>query len=333
MKKKDSPENQEWLRRLYSEMLRIRLIEEELVRRYSEQEMRCPVHFSIGQEAAAVGICQALSREDSVLSGHRSHAHYLAKGGDLKQMVCELYGKAAGCAGGKGGSMHLIDRSVNFLGSTSIVSGTIPVAVGVAFARKLENSSGVVAVFFGDGATEEGLFYESANFASVHQLPVLFVCENNLYSVYSPLEVRQSSSRKNHLLAESLGIQAIGELDGNSVSVVYEAARKALDTIHSGGGPCFLEFNTYRWLEHCGPGYDNDIGYRTEDEFQSWKQRDPLEILGKRLNSVKSRFKDFKETERKKIKLEISAAISFAKETPFPEEQALSTDVYATKKR
>jgi pyruvate dehydrogenase E1 component alpha subunit len=331
MKKNDSPENQEWLRQLYSEMLRIRMIEEELVRRYSEQEMRCPVHFSIGQEAIAVGVCQTLRQEDSVLSGHRSHAHYLARGGDLKRMICELYGKAAGCSSGKGGSMHLIDRSVNFLGSTSIVAGTIPVAVGVAFANKLKKSSGTVVMFFGDAATEEGLFYESANFASLHKLPILFVCENNLYSVYSPLEVRQSSLRKNHLLAESLGIKARGGLDGNDVPAVYEAVQSAMDSIRSEVGPVFLEFNTYRWLEHCGPGYDNDIGYRTDEEFQKWKRKDPLEVLEKRIKVLSSGCEDFKETERKKFQSEVSEAISCAKEAPFPAEQTLSEGVYASK--
>jgi len=331
MEKNDSPENQEWLRQLYSEMLRIRMIEEELVRRYSEQEMRCPVHFSIGQEAIAVGVCQTLQREDSVLSGHRSHAHYLARGGDLKRMICELYGKAAGCSSGKGGSMHLIDRSVNFLGSTSIVAGTIPVAVGVAFANQLKRSAGTVVIFLGEAATEEGLFYESANFAALHKLPILFVCENNLYSVYSPLEVRQSSLRKNHLLAESLGIKARGGLDGNDVPAVYEAVQSAMDSIRSEVGPVFLEFNTYRWLEHCGPSYDNDIGYRTDEEFQKWKREDPLEVLEKRIKVLSAGCEDFKETERKKFQSEISEAISCAKEAPFPAEQTLSEGVYASK--
>ena len=227
--------------------------------------------------------------------------------------------------------MHLIDRSVNFLGSTSIVAGTIPVAVGVAFANKLKKSSGTVVMFFGEAATEEGLFYESANFASLHKLPILFVCENNLYSVYSPLEVRQSSFRKNHLLAESLGVQARGGLDGNDVPTVYEAVQSAMDSIRSAVGPVFLEFNTYRWLEHCGPGYDNDIGYRTDEEFQKWKRKDPLEVLEKRIKVLSSGCEDFKETERKKFQSEVSEAISCAKEAPFPAEQTLSEGVYASK--
>tara|TARA_Y100001934_G_scaffold280372_1_gene386903 strand:+ start:503 stop:1504 length:1002 start_codon:yes stop_codon:yes gene_type:complete len=332
MKTKEFPEIQGWLRKLYSEMLRIRIIEEELVRRYSEQEMRCPVHFSVGQEAVAVGICQALGGEDSVLSGHRSHAHYLAQGGDLKRMVCELYGKAAGCAGGKGGSMHLIDLSVNFLGSTSIVAGTIPVAVGVGFANKLKKSSAVVVIFLGDAATEEGLFYESANFAALHQLPVLFVCENNLYSVYSPMKVRQSPLRKNYLLAESLGIRAQGGLDGNCVLTVYQEAGKAIDSLHRGAGPCYLEFNTYRWLEHCGANYDNDIGYRTEAEFLGWKKRDPLEKLWEKLKTQPGN-DAFREEKVKSFQGEISEAITFAKEAPFPKAQALNKDVYASHRK
>ncbi len=333
MTKNKLPENERWLRQLYLEMLRIRIIEEELVQRYSEQEMRCPVHFSIGQEAVAVGVCQALNNKDSVLSGHRSHAHYLAQGGDLKRMICELYGKAYGCAGGKGGSMHLIDLSVNFLGSTSIVSGTMPVAVGVAFARKLKKTSEAVVIFFGDGATEEGLFYESVNFASLHKLPILFVCENNLYSVYSSLKVRQSPLRKNHLLAESLGVKARGALDGNDILSVYQAAQESMDFVRSGNGPCFLEFNTYRWLEHCGPNYDNNIGYRTEAEFKGWKQRDPLEILKKKFEREHFDYENFKAEEEKKIYAEVSTAVNFAKDAPFPKEQALSKDVYASNKR
>jgi TPP-dependent pyruvate/acetoin dehydrogenase alpha subunit len=331
MKKIASPENHQWLRKLYSEMIRIRTIEEELVRRYSEQEMRCPVHFSIGQEAVAVGVCNALDQYDSVLSGHRSHAHYLAKGGNLNKMICELYGKALGCSNGKGGSMHLIDRSVNFLGSTSIVAGTIPVAIGVAMAKKIKRSSGAVVIFFGEGATEEGLFYESVNFAAVHELPVLFVCENNLYSVYSPLEVRQSPLRKNHLLAESLGIRARGEIDGNDITVVYEATQNAMDSIRFEKGPYFLEFNTYRWLEHCGPEYDNDIGYRTEAEFRDWEKRDPLKILGKTLEGDPD-YMDFKEIEKKKFQFEVSASINFAKAAAFPKEQDLSKSVYASQR-
>ncbi|NDB95899.1 MAG: thiamine pyrophosphate-dependent dehydrogenase E1 component subunit alpha [Verrucomicrobia bacterium] len=176
-------------------MLRIRLVEEAIAEAYPRQEMRCPVHLSIGQEAVAAGTAAALARADLAMSGHRSHAHYLAKGGDLRKMIAELMGRQNGCCRGRGGSMHLIDRSVGFMGAVPIVGSTIPIAVGLAFAEKLRGQTRVTAAFLGEAATEEGVFHESANFASLHRLPVLFVCENNLYSVYSPMAVRQPAHR------------------------------------------------------------------------------------------------------------------------------------------
>ena len=169
---------------LYS-MIRMRMVEEKIANKYSEQEMRCPVHLSIGQEAIASGICLNLEKKDQVLSAHRSHFHYLAKGGNLKKMISEIYGKETGCAGGKGGSMHLIDINAGLVAAVPIVGSTIPIGVGLAWANKLDKSKRIVVIFFGEGATEEGVFYESINFAALHSLPVLFVCENNYYSVYS----------------------------------------------------------------------------------------------------------------------------------------------------
>ena len=165
-------------------MLRIRRVEESIARRYAEQEMRCPTHLCIGQEAIAVGVCNALLRTDKVFSNHRAHGHYLAKGGDLNAMIAELYGRAAGCCGGRGGSMHLIDLDAGFMGATPIVGGTVPIAVGSAWASCLKNSSDVTVVFFGDGCFEEGVMHESLNFAALHNLPIVFICENNSYSVY-----------------------------------------------------------------------------------------------------------------------------------------------------
>ena len=189
-------------------MLRIRLVEESIANKYSEQKMRCPTHLSIGQEAIAVGVCANLTSQDQVLSTHRAHAHYLAKGGCLNSMMAEIYGKASGCSKGMGGSMHLIDTSVGFMGSTAIVGNTIPVAVGLALEKKLARKKSIACVFFGDGATEEGAFYESINFAIIHSLPILFICENNLYSVYSGLEVRQPVDRKIHKMVRAMGISA-----------------------------------------------------------------------------------------------------------------------------
>ena len=201
---------------LYKSMLRIRMVEESIAHKYSEQKMRCPTHLSIGQEAIAVGVCSNLNKEDLVLSTHRAHAHYLAKGGDLRAMLAEIYGKVTGCSKGMGGSMHLIDKSAGFMGSTAIVGNTIPVAVGLAFSMNYRKRDSISCVFFGDGATEEGSFYESLNFAILHQLPVLFICENNLYSVYSSLDVRQPNDRKIFELAKSFGLET-HHGDGNSV--------------------------------------------------------------------------------------------------------------------
>ncbi|HVX64087.1 MAG TPA: thiamine pyrophosphate-dependent dehydrogenase E1 component subunit alpha, partial [Pirellulales bacterium] len=196
----------ELTRRLYRSMLRIRLIEEGIAAHYAEQQMRCPVHLCIGQEAVAAAVCERLDRADQALSTHRAHGHYLAKGGDLRAMLAEMHGKATGCASGMGGSMHLIDLEAGFLGAAPIVGSTIPIAVGVAFGVSMRRERRVVVAFFGEGATEEGAFHEALDFAALKRLPVLFVCENNLYSVYSPLAVRQSQGRKVHRLAQAHGV-------------------------------------------------------------------------------------------------------------------------------
>ena len=209
------------LSELQASMLRIRLVEESIANKYSEQKMRCPTHLSIGQEAIAVGVCSNLTNEDQVLSTHRAHAHYLAYGGCLNSMLAEIYGKVTGCSKGMGGSMHLNDKSVGFMGSTAIVSNTIPVAVGLALAIKIKKLKSISCVFFGAGATEEGAFYESINFAIIHNLPVLFICENNLYSVYSGLEVRQPKGRKIFEMVRAFGIES-SHGDGNNVQQVSD---------------------------------------------------------------------------------------------------------------
>ena len=297
------------LSELQASMLRIRLVEESIANKYSEQKMRCPTHLSIGQEAIAVGVCSNLTNEDQVLSTHRAHAHYLAKGGCLNSMLAEIYGKVTGCSKGMGGSMHLIDKSVGFMGSTAIVSNTIPVAVGLALAIKIKKLKSISCVFFGDGATEEGAFYESVNFAIVHELPILFICENNLYSVYSDLSVRQPVGRKIYEMVSSFGIKSVRG-NGNKVLEVSEKVKIAKDNIHKGQGPQFLEFDTYRWREHCGPNYDNDIGYREESEFLEWQKKDPLADF---LSDDK-----FSESLKAEINEEVRAAHAFAEDSPFP---------------
>ena len=260
---------------LFYGMLRIRLVEEGIAALYPEQEMRCPVHLCIGQEAIPVGACSTLKKEDIVMGSHRSHGHYLAKGGDLKTMMAEIYGKATGCSKGKGGSMHLIDLTVNFLGTTPIVASIIPIAVGTAFASWMNNENRVTIIFLGRGSTEEGVFAESLNFASLKKLPIVFISEDNFFSVYSPLSERQPKERDNVVLAKAFGIPGV-KGDGNNIQAVYEQSQKAVNHAREGKGPYFLEFETYRWREHCGPDFDNDLGYRSENEYLKWKKRCPV---------------------------------------------------------
>ena len=316
------------LKGLYQSMLRIRLVEERIADLYPEQEMRCPVHLSIGQEATAVGVCSALERRDWVLSGHRSHAHYLAKGGDLKRMLAEIYGKATGCSQGKGGSMHLVDIAAGFLGATPIVGSTIPIAVGAALSAQMGGEDRVTVVFFGDGAAETGVFHESLNFAVLKKLPVLFVCENNLYSVYSPMEVRQPAGRSIAQLAAGHGIRA-EQHDGNDVELVSQVSAEVVGLIRNGSGPVFLEFLTYRHREHCGPNFDNDLGYRTVQEYEEWLKRDPVISYVDRI--VKSGIMSHAEVHdmEGQIREEIDEAVAFARASPFPQPEEFNTQVYA----
>lgn len=299
-------------------MLRIRRVEEAIAARYSEQKMRCPTHLSIGQEAVAVGVCAALEPRDYVLSTHRPHAHYLAKGGDLRAMIAELYGKSTGCSGGRGGSMHLVDLAVNMLGSTPIVGGSLPVAVGAAFASWMRDDGRVTCVFLGDGTTEEGVFLESINFAAVKELPIVFVCENNHFSVYSPMSVRQSPKRDRAAIARANGLMA-QTADGNDVAAVNEAARRAVLRARDGAGPTYLEFETYRWREHCGPNYDDDLGYRSERDTTSWRARCPVATLRTELLAQGVLTPREEAAWEEDIGREIDDAFDFADRSEFPD--------------
>ena len=261
--------------RLLHSMLRIRRVEEALADRYVEQEMRCPMHLCIGQEAIAAAVCEALRTDDKVFSNHRAHGHYLAKGGDLKAMVAELYGRATGCCGGRGGSMHLIDLEVGFMGATPIVGGTVPLAVGSAWAASLKNSNYVTVVFFGDGCFEEGVVHESLNFAALHKLPIVFVCENNDFSVYTRRNERQPD-RPIFRIAEAHGMQA-SAADGNDVDQVLAMVKAAIENARTGCGPQFLEFDTYRWREHCGPDFDDHLNYRSAQEIEAGMSDCPVD--------------------------------------------------------
>ncbi|MBI3320389.1 MAG: thiamine pyrophosphate-dependent dehydrogenase E1 component subunit alpha [Candidatus Omnitrophica bacterium] len=316
------------LHRLHADMLRIRIVEERIAERYREQEMRCPVHLCVGQEAVPAGVCAALGTQDYVMSGHRSHGHYLAKGGSLPAMLAELYGKATGCSRGKGGSMHLVDVKAGFLGATPIVAATIPIAVGTALASALRGQSRVSAVFFGDAAPEAGAFHESLNFAALKRLPVLFVCENNFYSTASPLSVRQPAGREIVDTGCAHGVES-HQADGNDAVAVYELARRAVEKARQGDGPTFLEFKTYRWREHCGPNDDVDLGYRTKAEVDAWKARCPIRRLEDRLLADGVLTPPDIEQLTRRIEAEFAEALAFAKASPFPEPQELSSHLYA----
>lgn len=311
--------------RLLHQIMRIRAVEEAIADRYSEGKMRCPTHLSIGQEGVAAAVGMSLERSDLAVSGHRAHAHYLGKGGDLDAMIAEIHGKQTGCSGGKGGSMHLVDEAAGFAGSTAIVGGTVPVGVGLAYAAKVRETGQVVCIFLGDAVVEEGVFFESVNFAVLKQLPVVFVCENNLYSVYSPLSVRQPEGRRIHEMVGAMGLPS-AHADGNDALLVHRIMTEGVTQVRAGGGPRFYEFDTYRWREHCGPFYDNDIGYRSVEEFEQWKARDPLEGLRRAILA-----EDPANTDRKTDRIaeieaaiaeEVAAAFEFAERSAFPPAEA-----------
>jgi len=317
-------------RHLYYLMVKIRETEEAIAGRYGEGKMRCPTHLSVGQEAAPSALGLLLEVKDLAVSTHRSHAHYLGKGGDLNRMIAEIYGKATGCAGGKGGSMHLLDIEKGFMGSTAIVGNSIPLGVGLGLSMQLQGQKQVAIVFLGDGAIEEGAFYEAANFAVVRSLPVLFVCENNLYSVYSSLAPRQPKGRRIYDLAAAIGLPSeMG--DGNDVIDCVERFSRILEGMKQAPHPYFIELPTYRWREHCGANFDNHIGYRTEAEFLEWKKKDPLSVFRQRARREDLLTEeDFAEVDLR-VRDEVQAAFEYAEGSPWPEEANAFADLFGNR--
>ena len=309
-------------------MRRIRHVEESIAARYGEQEMRCPTHLSTGQEAVATAVSLHLRSTDLAVSGHRAHAHYLAKGGDLKAMLAEIYGKEWGCARGKGGSMHLIDESVGFMGSTAIVGGTVPVGVGLGLSLKLAGGDALSCVYMGDAVAETGVLFESANFAVLKQLPILFVCENNRYSVYSSLSVRQPNDRRIHAMMASVGM-SVWHGDGNDVAAAHEIFGEAVAHVRTGAGPAFVEMDTYRWREHCGPNIDDELSYRPEKEIAFWRDREPIERFEREaVASLGVTRRDIAALQAE-LEHEVSEAFIFARQAPFPSPQQAFQDLYA----
>ena len=314
---------------MYRIALRIRLVEQKIASEYSQAAMRCPVHLSIGQEivSAIVGLNQEIT--DTAISTHRAHAHYLAKGGDLYRLIAEIYGKVTGCSKGRGGSMHLIDLSVGFLGSSAIVGNSIPVGVGSGFAHRLENTNSLSFVFLGDGATEEGAFYESINFVAVRDLPVIFICENNLYSVYTDLGPRQPLGRNISEMVTSMGIQA-HKIDVSDPIAAYQKINELICVSRNTGKPLFIEFQTYRWLEHCGPNDDDGLGYRPIGELQSWREKDPLNKLHSLLESEYNVNPEELAVIGREILNEIEVVFERVRDDRFPSIEECMSDVYAS---
>jgi TPP-dependent pyruvate/acetoin dehydrogenase alpha subunit len=311
---------------LFFSMLRIRRVQERIESCYLEDAMKTPVHLCIGQEAVAVGFCGVLEKNDYISSNHRGHGHYLAKGGDLKAMIAELHCKKNGCSKGYGGSMHLIDTAVGHMGSSSIVGGGIPIGAGLALAIKMKGTRQVSVVFFGDGAANEGVMYESLNFAMLKKLPAVFVLENNCWSVCSNVSARQAGNNIFHHAPKNLLLTR--NIDGNDVLSVYHTAFQAAERARKGLGPSFIECRTYRILGHAGCKTQDPNGYRDQQEVEDWKKKCPV-----------NRFREMMLTENvltpadisameKQIETEIDDAFSFAKKSPLPEPEDLFKNLF-----
>ncbi|MBI5485918.1 MAG: thiamine pyrophosphate-dependent dehydrogenase E1 component subunit alpha [Deltaproteobacteria bacterium] len=311
-------------------MLRIRICEESFVEPIVSGVIRCPVHLYSGQEAIAVGVCAALSRRDRVFGTHRSHGHYLAKGGSLRALVAEVYCRASGCSRGRGGSMHIIAPEQGMLGAVPIVGGTIALAVGSALASRTRRDRGVTVSFFGDGAAGEGVLHEALNFAALHKLPMIFACENNLYSTHMGLRECRAGDAI-WTMARPFGVDG-QRVDGNDVLAVHKVARRAVAACRAGRGPVFVEFMTYRLRGHVGPddaiqGTHTDI--RPAAEVAKWRRKDPIRRFADYL--VRSGVATASDLERWRLaaEREVCAAHEFARRSPLPAMEELEDHVFA----
>lgn len=322
--------SKDFLTEIYRSMLRIRVCEEGFVEPILSREILCPVHLCSGEEAVAVGVCAALNKEDYVLGNHRSHGHYLAKGGDLNEMIAEIYCKETGCSKGRGGSMHLIDPSVGMLGSAPIVAGTISLALGAALASSIRGDDRVAVSFFGDGATGEGVLCESLNFAALRKLPIIFVCENNFYSTHLSIdEIRVS--REIYQLGKVFGERSY-RVDGNDVIQVYELASRAAEMCRKGEGPVFIECLTYRQRGHVGPddciqGAHTDI--RPPAEVAEWMEKDPIKVMKDKLLGTHGFTEEVIESIQESVNVEVAKAVVFARESSFPDKKGVMRDVFS----
>lgn len=317
-------DNRKLLSSLLLTMHRIRECEDSLLVPINKGEIRTPCHLYTGQEAVAAGVIACLDKKDYVFGTHRSHGHYIAKGGDMRRLIAEIFCREAGCSRGRGGSMHLVAPEKGMLGAAPIVGGTIPLALGAALAAHIRRDGRVSAAFFGDGATGEGGIYESLNFAALLKLPMLFICENNLYATHMPIDACRNN-RNISRIAKPFNIRT-WRVDGNDVLKVYEAAGQAAALCRAGKGPAFIECLTYRFRGHVGPddaiqGTHTDI--RPPAELKRWLNRDPIKLFERLLLSKKIMTPAALAKIRRAAAAETANAVAFARRSPRPRPGAL----------
>ena len=319
--------NKSSLIKIYELQKKIRSVEEKIAKNYKDNKMRCPTHLSIGQEAVAAATGLALNNSDIAISYHRSHAHFLSKGGDPKKLFAELHGYEEGCSKGVGGSMHLIDLKNNFYGSTAIVSNSIPIGVGLAYSLKLAKKKSIVCIYIGDAAVEEGVFFESINFSILKKLPVVFICENNFFSVYTHLKNRQPPQRKIYKLAKAMGAISY-KLKQDNPFKLFKKVKNIFDNVRKKPSTHFIEIETCRYLEHCGPNDDSKLGYRSIKELVKWKKKDPLVFSKNYL--IKSKLINKKRIEilDKKIINNINKDFAYLKDLKKPQFKNINKLVY-----
>jgi acetoin:2,6-dichlorophenolindophenol oxidoreductase subunit alpha len=306
----------------------IRTAEEQIAEWVEQRRAHCPCHLGIGQEAVATGVAAALRPSDRLFGNHRSHAHYLAARGDLYALLAEVLGRAHGCSGGMGGSMHLQSLECGFFGSVPIVAGTIPIAVGAGLAAKMDGGSDIAVAFFGDGACEEGVLHESLNLAAIYALPVLFVCENNQYSSHLDIALRQPSDRISRY-ADAHRVRA-RIVDGNDVTAVARVAAELVGAARRERIPLFLEAITYRWRGHVGPKEDLDVGVRRSlEHLEAWKRRDPVRRLEEGLLATQRATAAQLAQLRAEVSEQVREAATRALDAPWPADSNLLDYVYA----
>jgi len=318
--------NEEDLKWFLVTMMRIRKFEEEVGELVSEKKVLTPCHLYIGQEAIAAGVCYALRKDDYVFGNHRSHGHYIAKGGDLRAAMAEICCRATGCSQGRGGSMHLVAPEVGILGTSSIVAGSLPIGVGTALAEAIRHSDKVTVIFHGDGVPEEGIWHESVNFAALRHLPVIFVCENNLYSTHMHWKKRRVYDNIPEIAKEH-GLETY-LVDGNNVLEIYSKTQDAIENARQGKGPSLIECRTYRWRGHVGPNYDIDKGLRTQEELDAWMAYCPIKNYAEYLIINRVLSEEQVQRIQENVNQEIADAISYALASPYPDIQDLTKYVF-----